>query len=145
MHENGILPPPEEYDGVYSSKADYSSGRLKKKLSSKREKGLNSNSSDSKMKMKRVKNLVKADTNLNLRIEKDEYKNHKRVPKESQEQSRNNSLVVISSGEKHVSKSRPKQRHPKLIEENERGSSVLKILARSDNPDGNTERSSRKK
>ena len=45
-------------------------------------------------------------------------------------ESRNSSLVIISTSDqnKSLSKSRPKQRHPKLIDDNEKVSSILKML-----------------
>lgn len=81
------------------------------------------------------------------------------------DQSRNNSLVVLNSNNhKSLSRSRPKQRQPKLIGESEHPSSILhmleknhrldysinheinkehipKILASSEEPDAKTERS----
>lgn len=86
--------------------------------------------------------MMKPDKNLNLKIEKEDYQISALGGKDSEEQSRDSSLVVITTMDKNVSKSRPKQRPSKLLEDSERFSSVLKILASSDEPGDNTDRNS---
>jgi len=55
-------------------------------------------------------------------------------------------LVILNTKErmKNISKSRPKQRHMKLMEESEKVSSVLRILAASDDSERKTERNKSK-
>lgn len=48
------------------------------------------------------------------------------------DESRSNSLVVINNDQlKSLSKSRPKQRHPKLIDDKDKVNSILKMLEKS--------------
>lgn len=79
----------------------------------------------------------------------EELKNIESIQKpkfKNQEESRNSSLVILNTKErmKNIAKSRPKQRRIKLIEENDRVSSVLKILTASDKLTQKTERSKSK-
>ncbi|CAI2386437.1 unnamed protein product [Moneuplotes crassus] len=144
-HEKGLPSPLDDYSNIYSSKADYFQGKLNNRLSAKREKGKVNNSSDSKLKIQRVKHRMNPGRNLNLKIEKNDYHHSSLSRKDSEEQSRDSSLVVIGTmDKKNISKSRPKQRPLKLLEDSERFSSVLKILAASDEINGNTDRNSKR-
>lgn len=125
-----------EYENIYSSKGDKMEKRIRKNLIMKPTHVIPKNVDGTKIMQKRTPLEHPNDQINNLKIDREPE------PKNLGE-SRNNSLVIISTSDQlqNLSKSRPKQRHEKLLDERDRVSSILKILASSEGDNGKTERS----
>lgn len=138
-----LSSPTEDFQNIYSSKAENSENKLNRKLTGRNERVLPRNISDSKLKLRKTPIQLKLDQINNGKVDHEEYKGSNKSTTKNLKESRNGSLVVLSTNEhlKNISKSRPKQRPQKLIQENERISSVLKILAASDESVERTDRS----
>lgn len=125
-----------EYENIYSSKGDKLEKRIKKNLILKPTHVIPKNVDGTKMIQRRTPLQQPNEKAHNLKMEREPE------PKNLGE-SRNSSLIIMSTNDQlqNLSKSRPKQRHDKLLDDRDRVSSILKILASSDGDDGTTERS----
>ena len=125
-----------DYENIYTAKNDRSEKRIKNKLVLK---PVHVMSKNMEMKLKNRRTPIQ---NSSV-ARKEESKQYQKTPERGLKESRNNSLVVLSSNDQNqsLSRSRPKQRHPKLLEGKERISSILKILASSDETEENPNKS----
>jgi serine/threonine protein kinase len=138
-NESQIKSLALEYENIYSSKGDKQDKRMKKSLILKPTHTIPKNTDGSKILQSRTPYEIHSEKIPNLRNEREsENKNLA--------ESRNSSLVEITSVDQtqNNSKTHPKQRHQRLIDDRDKVSSILKILASSEGDEGKTERSRRK-
>ena len=121
-----------DYDNIYSSNvAVISDKKPKHKYSIQPHHVIPKNISEVKIKQRRTPIPDAKNENQNYSNENEEkYYQDANEKNSSMAESRNSSLVIISTNDqgKSLSKSRPKQRQPKLIDDSEKVSSILKML-----------------
>lgn len=123
-----------EYDNVYSSIAEGSDKRVKHKINLKPTSHLPKNVSEIRIKQKYTPMRVNKAKMPNLKIQYPDGANYEESIGYNQsklEENRSNSLVIISKNDHLKSVSRPKQRHPKLLDDRGRMNSILKMLEKS--------------
>lgn len=123
-----------EYENVYSSIAETSDKRVKHKINLKPTSHLPKNVSEIRIKQKYTPMRAHNDKMPNLKIQYPEDSNYEESIKHNPnklEENRSSSLVILSKNDHLKSVSRPKQRHPKLLDDRERMNSILKMLEKS--------------